>query len=328
MPLVLNGARYAVQIALINNMPDPVLEDTESQFVDLLGAASGDIPVRVSFFSLPGIPRCERAQERIATVYRGLDSLWDGRFDALIITGTEPRHADLRQEAYWASLVNVLNWAEENTRSTILSCLAAHASVLHSEGIPREPLANKQFGVFSFRKANNHRLTSGTGDAIEIPHSRWNEVPRGALTSCGYTILTDSAEAGVDLFLKQRRQSLFVYFQGHPEYRNETLLKEYRRDIRRFLKGARDTYPSQPHGYFDLESGEALSAFQAHAMRHRCEQTMAEFPEGAVARNPGTTWRSTAEDIYRNWLLCIESNRGETRPFSPVRCTRENAVTL
>ena len=67
---------------------------------------------------------------------------------------------------------------------------------------------------------------------MQIPHSRWNEVRADALTACGYEILTQSAEAGVDLFVKKKKDSLFVHFQGHPEYSVRTLLKEYRRDIK------------------------------------------------------------------------------------------------
>ena len=47
----------------------------------------------------------------------------------------------------------------------------------------------------------------------------------------------------MDLFVKKKEKSLFVHFQGHPEYGAQTLLKEYRRDIKRFLRGERETYP-------------------------------------------------------------------------------------
>jgi homoserine O-succinyltransferase len=50
-----------------------------------------------------------------------------------------------------------------------------------------------------------------------MPHSRWNEIPEEALLACGYRVLTRSEDAGVDAFVKQRN-SLFVFFQGHPEY--------------------------------------------------------------------------------------------------------------
>jgi len=59
-------------------------------------------------------------------------------------------------------------------------------------------------------------LTSGTSEPMRFPHSRWNEVREDALTSCGYTVLTKSAEAGVNLFVKKKKKSLFVHFQGHP----------------------------------------------------------------------------------------------------------------
>ncbi len=45
----------------------------------------------------------------------------------MIITGTEPRQPELREEPYWGSLTDLFSWAEENTSSAILSCLAAHA---------------------------------------------------------------------------------------------------------------------------------------------------------------------------------------------------------
>ena len=47
--------------------------------------------------------------------------------------------------------------------------------------------------------------------------------------------LTRSDEAGVGLFAKTQG-SLFFFVQGHPEYEAETLLREYRRDIGRYLR--------------------------------------------------------------------------------------------
>ena len=70
------------------------------------------------------------------------------------------------------------------------------------------------------------------------------------LAACGYIVLTQSAEGGVDTFVKKKKRSLFVHFQGHPEYGAQTLLKEYRRDIKRFLRGERETYPSDAKGLF------------------------------------------------------------------------------
>jgi homoserine O-succinyltransferase len=298
-----------LDIALVNNMPDPALEDTELQFFELVSSAATAISVHIELYSLPNLLRGERAQQHLKSFYHGIGRLLDRHFDGVIITGTEPLQADLRCEPYWTALAEVLDWAEENTLSTVLSCLAAHAGVLHSDGIQRQPLGDKQFGVFTSRSVCDHFLTKGAADHLQFPHSRWNEVKKDALTACGYSVLTGSPESGVDLFIKKKRESLFVHFQGHPEYSLLTLLKEFRRDIKRFLRGERKSYPTMPHGYFDATSTEALNVFQEKALLHREEQTLSEFPEGEVVKTLQNTWRSAAECIYANWLRYIVSKK-------------------
>jgi homoserine O-succinyltransferase/O-acetyltransferase len=307
-----------VKIALINNMPDAALEDTEMQFMELLDDASGDIPVRLKLFSLPRIPRGERGLQHLDRFYFGINDLWNSRFDAVIVTGTEPRQPDLRQEPYWSVLADLLDWAERHTASTILSCLAAHAGVLHSDGIRRHPLGDKRFGVFESARISDHELTAYSARTMRFPHSRWNEVKEEALTACGYSILTKSAEAGVDLFVKQRKKSLFVNFQGHPEYGSRTLLKEYRRDIKRFLRQERETYPTMPHGYFDTGATRLLNQFQETACAHPREEEMVYFPEAVVSAALANTWRSSAICIYRNWLQFVLSKKAEITPFAAM----------
>jgi homoserine O-succinyltransferase len=305
-----------VSLALINNMPDAALEDTEIQFFDLLDSASGDIPVLLKLYSLKGVPRTDRGQRHLNEFYFGSEDLWNHRFDAVIVTGTEPRQPDLRQEPYWSALAEVFDWAERNTFSTVLSCLAAHAGVLHSDGIQRYRLTDKQFGVFEFSKTAEHALTAGV-DLVRFPHSRWNEVRADELAASGYTVLTQSAEGGVDSFAKKKGQSLFVHFQGHPEYGAQTLLKEYRRDIRRFLQKERETYPTMPKGYFDAASAKLLAQFQQTALADPSEKQLAYFPE-VVVKMLERTWRSSATGIYRNWLQYALTRRAEVASFAAV----------
>jgi homoserine O-succinyltransferase/O-acetyltransferase len=305
-----------VEIALINNMPDAALEDTESQFFDLLDIASGDIPVRVKLYSLPNVPRSDRGHQHLRSFYFGIEDLLNSRFDGVIMTGTEPRQPNLRDEPYWPALASVLDWAEDNTCSTVLSCLAAHAGVLHCDGIPRCPLGDKQFGVFEYKKTADHLLTRNGQDLVRFPHSRCNEVQMDALTSCGYTVLTQSPEAGVDTFVKKKKRSLFVHFQGHPEYGEQTLLKEYRRDIKRFLRQERNTYPSMPKGYFDAAAAKLLTDFRELVLRDRREELIADFPETAVAGTLQNNWRSSATAIYRNWLQYLVSKKADASSIS------------
>lgn len=307
-----------VEVALINNMPDAALEDTETQFSELLNAASGDIPVRLRLFSLPNVPRSERGNQHLSRSYSGIEDLLNGRFDGVIMTGTEPRQHNLRDEPYWSALGNVLDWAEHNSTSTVLSCLAAHAGVLYSDGIERHPLGDKQFGLFDYKKVCDHPLISATAGQVRFPHSRWNEVREDALTSCGYVVLTRSTEAGVDMFVKKKRNSLFVHFQGHPEYSAQTLLKEYRRDIKRFLRRERETYPTMPHGYFDAAATRLLADFRDRALVQRNEDLVTTFPESSVVATLQNTWRSSSISVYRNWLQYLVSKKVETTAFVAV----------
>ena len=106
-------------------------------------------------------------------------------------------------------------------------------------------------------------------------------MPERALASCGYQILTRSAAAGVDTFAKQDG-SLFLFFQGHPEYDADTLLREYRRDVARFLGGEREHYPAVPLGYFSDEATALAGDFRARALAdRRCSDLMADFPKSA-----------------------------------------------
>lgn len=313
------GARTEfVRIALINNMPDAALEDTELQFFELLDAASGNLPVFLNLYSLDGVPRGERGMRHLNTFYQEISDLWDDRLDGVIVTGTEPHHADLKDEPYWRILSNVLDWAATNTTSTILSCLAAHASALHSDGISRQRLPDKQFGVFRSDQVCEHVIVENLGRSLCFPHSRWNELRESDLVTNGYTILTKSSEAGVDIFVKQKARSLFLYFQGHPEYGAETLLKEYRRDVRRFLTGERDAYPGMPHGYFDISASRALAEFQEIALRHRTEQLMERFPQALITDTLSSQWHSPAMSVYGNWLRHVLSKKVETPVFFPV----------
>ena len=311
----LNGAE-CVNLGLLNNMPDAALEDTERQFFDLLDRASGDVLVVLKLYSLTGVPRTDRGQRRINDLYLGLDELWNSRIDALIVTGTEPRQPDLRQEPYWPAMANVLDWAERNTVSTVLSCLAAHAGVLHSDGIPRHRLSDKQFGVFDFAKTSDHQLVNGA-ERVRFPHSRWNEVQADALNACGYTVLTQSSQGGVDSFVKKKKQSLFVHFQGHPEYRAETLLKEYRRDIKRFLRRERESYPTMPHGYFDITAAKLLTEFQQTALADPREERLMSIPE-TIVQTLQNTWQSSATCIYRNWLQYVLTRKPDTSTFAAL----------
>jgi homoserine O-succinyltransferase len=297
-----------LEIGLVNNMPDTALQATERQFCTLLNEASGDIAVRLTLYALPDVPRTDLGRRHVSRFYSDIGDLWDSHLDGLIVTGTEPRAPDLMEEPYWRSLTTVLEWAEHHTHSSVWSCLAAHAAVLHIDGICRRQLAEKRFGVFECARVSDHPLTATAPSRLRMPHSRWNDIPEDALTACGYRVLTRSEDAGVDAFVRQRK-SLFVFFQGHPEYEADTLLREYRRDIKRFLAGERESYPPMPQGYFDEDTARALAAVRERIQGDRREESLADFPTARVAATLTNTWRPAAACVYRNWLLYLRAQK-------------------
>jgi homoserine O-succinyltransferase len=296
-----------LDIGLINNMPDSTLEATERQFTELIGAAAGDRTVRLRFFSLPEIPRGDDAASRMRALYGDLDELARDRLDGLIITGCEPKAASLTEEPYWQSLTRVIDWAEHNTSSTIFSCLAAHAAVLHLDAIKRSPLGKKCSGVFDCVKLSDDPLLEGVASPLRTPHSRMNNLREEELVAHGYRILTSSPKAGVDIFVKEWR-SLFVFFQGHPEYNADSLLREYRRDIGRFLRGEASTYPAMPEGYFDRPTAEALATFAGRAEVERHEGLLREL-SAHLADQPANGWHASAITIFGNWLGTLASRK-------------------
>jgi homoserine O-succinyltransferase len=114
-------------------------------------------------------------------------------------------------------------------------------------------------------------------------------------------VLTRTSDGGIDTFVKQDA-GLFVFFQGHPEYESATLLGEYRRDVGRYLKGEKDTYPLLPLDYFDEKTERSLREIEARALASRQEKFLGEVSTVLNSVRIHNTWRSTAVVIYRNWL--------------------------
>jgi homoserine O-succinyltransferase len=89
-----------IKIGLINNMSDEALKATERQFISLLDSASDKMPVHLSFYTLPGVPRNCLTANHISSRYSNIEDLWNGHLDGLIVTGREPMAANLADEPY------------------------------------------------------------------------------------------------------------------------------------------------------------------------------------------------------------------------------------
>lgn len=308
-----------VVIGIINNMPDSALQATEKQFSALLAGAAGARPVRLRPSYLPEIARGPQARERIDACYWPLEELLADAPDALIVTGAEPHASDLEAEPYWQRTVDLIQWAQAHGTPSVWSCLAAHAAVLALDGIRRQRLSEKRFGVFTHSLTAQHPLLRGVCDALVTPHSRWNELPVEALRSAGYTLGSISAETGADCFVREGEAPLLC-FQGHPEYEAVTLLLEYRRDVGRFLRGERDAWPAAPRGYFSPDALTKLGAFRAKAENADDPSTVfSDFPTQELAAGLTAHWHGDAVRIYSNWLDQVSETCARARPFHRIR---------
>lgn len=300
-----NDGGAELTIGLINNMPDPALKATERQFMKLLQAAAGPRRIRFQCFSLPSVKRSPEAKWHVESEYSDLADLKRRKFDGLIVTGAEPVAPELDQEPYWRDLTELIDWAKTNTRSTIWSCLAAHAAVLHLDRIERRRLPAKCHGIFDCEPITIDALTRAAPAPLKVSHSRLNEVVESDLMQAGYQVLTRSAEAGIDIFTRQYA-SRFVFFQGHPEYDALSLQREYLRDIGRYLARERENYPHLPVSYFDAATEEKLARFERRAKHERHPALTNELP--ALNLRADIAAGSAAAALFRNWLQYLAAD--------------------
>jgi len=105
----------------------------------------------------------------------------------------------------------------------------------------------------------------------------------------------------------KQKKCLFVFFQGHPEYDQRALLREFRRDIGRFLRRERETYPEIPHGYFRDKAMGVLAAFRELALSGRREDMLDSFPSSVMESSIEAYVRVV--DRPRLWQLAVSPGR-------------------
>lgn len=294
-----------LHIGLLNMMPDAALAPTERQFMRLVGTCNRIAQFFIHPFTFDVIERSDQAADYLHRYYEPFDVLAEQGLDALIITGANPKSRDITAETFWRPLTRVLDWARANVTSTLCACLATHATVKYFHGIDRQPLGFKRWGVYSHRIMDRfHPLVRNINTRFDVPHSRWNEVYREPLDAVGVGTLVTSETAGVHLAVSPD-MIRFVYFQGHPEYDRNSLLKEYKREVARFLTGELAAYPPEPEHYFAPQARPLLDGFRERAERDRDPDLLTRFPEAGLLHHADNTWSDTGKSVVNNWLGAV-----------------------
>lgn len=307
-----------LHIGLCNMMPDAALEVTERQFMRLIGGCNRIAQFYVYPFTTPEVPRGPAAREHIERYYFDFEDLKREGLDALIVTGAIPG-PDLTAEPFWEPLGRVFDWAAEHATSTLCACLATHAAMKYFWDIDRRPLGFKRWGVFAHRRRRMHPLVRNINTLFDVPHSRFNEIYAEQMLEHGIEVLVDSDEAGVHLAVSPDGLR-FVFFQGHPEYDQNSLLKEYKREVARFAAGEVDVYPPFPDHYLSEHGRHLLDEFRRRLLDSNDRRSMlAAFPEDNAFDETENTWGDTGKIVFNNWLGLVYQVTGSERsaPFMP-----------
>lgn len=253
-----------LRILILNLMPTKIT--TETQLARLLG--NTPLQIEVELLTVGRAPK-HTAKEHMLAFYKTFDSVKDQYFDGMVITGAPVETMPFEEVEYWQELCEIMDWSTSHVYSTFHICWGAQAALYYHYGITKEPLPEKLFGVFHHRVTHKGSiLFRGFDDVFMVPHSRHTTVSReNILKVKELKILAESEEAGVYAISTDEGRRIFI--TGHSEYDTETLAQEYWRD---------------------KEAGLPIKVPQNY------------FPDDDDSKQPASTWRSSANLLYSNWL--------------------------
>ena len=308
-----------LHIGLLNMMPDAALEATERQFFRLVGESNQIAQFYIHPFTLKELKRGPEGQVHVNQFYKTFEQIKQEGLDALIITGANVTSPELSEQTFWQPLIEVVEWAYENVTSILCSCLATHTVLQFRYRQHRIPLPEKRWGIYSHMVTHRkHPLVTGVNTRFDVPHSRFNEITQQQFEQAGLTILAKSEEAGVHLAVSEDGFRI-VFFQGHPEYDAISLLKEYKREVGRYINGELNEYPPFPENYFSLQLKAILNEYRERVIKST-EMSLAapDFPEHLTVPVLDNTWHDSAEAVLNNWVGKVYqiTHIDRNRPFA------------
>ncbi len=144
-----------LKIVLLNLMPTKIT--TETQLLRLLG--NTPLQVEVTLLRTGSHQTKNTPEEHLLNFYQTFDQISDQMFDGMIITGAPVEQLPFEVVDYWNELTSIMNWAETHVFARLYICWGAQAGLYHQFGVPKYPLAAKQFGVFKHNSMPPTRAT-------------------------------------------------------------------------------------------------------------------------------------------------------------------------
>ena len=276
-----------LQILMLNLMPTKI--DTETQLSRLLG--NTPLQVELTLMHTTSHKSKNTSEDHLLAFYTTFDKVKDRYFDGLVITGAPVEMLEFEEVEYWNELCEIMEWSTTHVHSTFHICWGAQAGLYYHFGVKKKALDKKMFGVFPhIADYKRSMLFRGFDDVFMVPHSRHTTIDREDLENIpGLKILASSPEAGVFALSTKKGRQIFI--TGHPEYDAETLGREYWRDV---------------------NAGKPIEIPKNY------------YPDNDPNRTPVSTWRSSANLLYCNWLNYFVY---QTTPFDLQKIKEAHAAT-
>ena len=300
-----------IHIGFLNMMPDRALRATERQFMRLVAAGAGECLIHIHPFTIGGLGRKGDAREYIEQFYDSFSDVESVALDGLVLTGANPGVADLRAEKFWPEFENVMIWADQHVPTVMCSCLASHAVIEVFHGIQRSRcLPGKRWGVYSHRVIkSDHPLVAGMKTPFDAPRSHVHEMTAKQLEASGIEVLAFSPNADFHIAVSPDGFK-WIFLQGHPEYDAVSLLKEFHREVIRFVASERSDYPEYPFNYLNNSAKDRLARFKNDLIKALDKSAeLPVFPESEILPSIENTWKEHGVILFRNWIGQIVQNK-------------------
>lgn len=258
-----------LKIAILNLMPTKII--TETQILRLLG--NSPLQVEITLLKTKSYVSKNTSSAHLENFYKTFDEVKTEKFDGLVITGAPVEKMDFKDVDYWDELTEIMEWSKTHVWSTFHICWGAQAGLYYHYGIEKHDLPEKVFGVFRHKILKKHKkLFFGFENEFYAPHSRHTEVTKEDIEKHPeLTVAAWSEDAGVYAVTTKKYRQIFV--MGHSEYDDDTLDKEYKRDLEKGLN------IKMPVNY---------------------------YPNDDSSKKPVNKWRSHATLLFSNWLnYCV-----------------------
>lgn len=228
-----------LKLAIINLMPTKI--ETETQLLRMLSNTA--LQVNVDLIRTTSHQSKNTSKEHLEKFYKTFDEIKDTKYDAMIVTGAPVEKMDYTEVSYWEELKEIMDYAREHVYSTMFICWASQAALYHYYGIEKRKFEKKLSGIFENEVIKESVLTRGFDKYFYAPQSRYTYCEESDLKEVeDLDIIAKSEEAGVHIAATKDNRLIFV--SGHSEYDEDTLDKEYRRDL------AQDAEAEVPKNYY------------------------------------------------------------------------------